>query len=281
MQTRSLRHRRPRAAALFGRQPALVATIHLPPLPGSPARRRPFDPEAFLAHVRREAESLRDAGFDAVLIENFGDAPFFRVGVEPHTVALLAMAAREARLATGLPTGINALRNDARAALGAAAACGASFIRVNVHVGMAVTDQGLIEGDAAATLRYRAALGTTTLILADVHVKHAYPLGPSDVAQATAECLERGRADAVIITGPATGQPPAQEDLDRARAAARGRPVLAGSGVRPDNLAELLAHADGIIVSSSLRRSGRAGQPLDGSRLEAFSGAARRCRRVT
>jgi predicted TIM-barrel enzyme len=57
------------------------------------------------------------------------------------------------------------------------AATGARFVRVNVHTGAAVTDQGLIQGRAAETLRERQRLCPDVALLCDVQVKHATPLG--------------------------------------------------------------------------------------------------------
>ena len=72
------------------------------------------------------------------------------------------------------------LRNDADAALAVAVAVGAAFLRVNVHTGARVTDQGLVEGDAATTMRTRRALGATAVeVWADVDVKHSAPLAPA------------------------------------------------------------------------------------------------------
>ena len=44
---------------------------------------------------------------------------------------------------------LRCLRNDAKSALAIAAAANLDFIRVNVHTGAYLTDQGLIEGEAA------------------------------------------------------------------------------------------------------------------------------------
>ncbi|MCZ7677559.1 MAG: hypothetical protein M5U28_01790 [Sandaracinaceae bacterium] len=138
--------------------------------------------DAVLAAARRDAEAIARGGAAAVIVENFGSAPFPKGHPDqptpPHQVALIALAVSECRRITGLTVGVNVLRNDARAAVGIAAACGAAFVRVNVHVGAYVTDQGLIEGRAFETLRYRRELGAEVAILADVRVKHAAPLAP-------------------------------------------------------------------------------------------------------
>ena len=172
--------------------PALIGVIHLPALPGSPCHQLPVD--EIVERARAEAQTLKKASFDAVLIENFGDVPFQATGVEPATVAAMAVVAERVRRDTGLMTGINVLRNDARAALGIAAAAGAVFIRVNVHTGVSATDQVLMEGRAGEILRYRKRLAQRIAILADVHVKHAIPLDQPDIARAARDAAYRGLA---------------------------------------------------------------------------------------
>ena len=103
-----------------------------------------------------DAQTLARGGVDGILVENYGDAPFTGGTVEPQVIAAMAVLAAEVRAAAALPIGINVLRNDAHSALAVAVASGASFIRVNVHVGSAETDQGHIDGRAFETLRYRS-----------------------------------------------------------------------------------------------------------------------------
>src|SRR5207249_1132338 len=136
-------------------------------------------------------------GADAVFIENFGDVPFTKSSVGPETIAAMAAAGMAVRAEVKLPIGFNVLRNDARAALALCAACGGSFIRVNVHTGAMLTDQGLIEGQAYETLRYRKTICPRAWIFADVHVKHAVPLGDWTIEDSARDTLERGLADAL------------------------------------------------------------------------------------
>src|SRR6266567_2432419 len=133
--------------------------------------------EAVIKLAVTDARAYERGGAHAVFIENFGDVPFTKAGVGPETVAAMTAAGCAVRQAVELPIGFNVLRNDARAALAIAAACGGSFIRVNVHTGAMLTDQGLIEGDAFHTLRFRADTCPGIEIFADVHVKHGVPLG--------------------------------------------------------------------------------------------------------
>jgi membrane complex biogenesis BtpA family protein len=140
-------------------------------------------------------------------------------------------------------------------------------VRVNVHTGAAVTDQGLVEGRAAETLRERARLCPSVLILADVHVKHATPLSREPIGMAAADAVERGLADALIVTGDATGRAPLHDALREVRARVPRTPLLVGSGVDETNARELLAHADGAIVGTSLKQGGIVTEPVDRERV--------------
>ncbi len=255
----------------------LIGVIHLPALPGDPGYREGGFASAF-ARARADADALVAGGVAALIVENFGSAPFVKgcAGdrIPPHQAAALARVCAEARQ-FGVPVGVNCLRNDAHTALGIAAACELDFIRVNVHTGAYVTDQGLIEGEAAATLRYRDALGIGSRceIWADVLVKHAAPLAPLDAETATHDCLDRGLADAVIVSGAATGAPVDVALLRSVRAAAGARPVLIGSGLTPANAKPLLAHADAAIVGTYVKRDGLVGNPVDPARVRALVAA--------
>jgi hypothetical protein len=103
--------------------PRLVGVIHLPALPSSPRHAVPL-PE-ILALAVREARALEDAGFEGVIVENFGDVPFHASRVPPATVAAMAVCVHEVRHAVRIAVGVNVLRNDASASLVVAHAPGA------------------------------------------------------------------------------------------------------------------------------------------------------------
>jgi membrane complex biogenesis BtpA family protein len=261
-----------RAWAL-GPRPCLIGMVHLPALPGAVQHRLTM--QQIVEQAVDEARLLQDSGFDAVLVENFGDCPFPAEHVRPHTVAAMAVVAEYVCRAVSCPVGVNVLRNDARGTIAVAAVAGAKFVRVNVHVGVYATDQGLIQGRADRTLRYRRELGAEVLILADVHVKHARPLWGADLGLAAAETAYRGLADGLIVTGPATGQAVAAEDLAAVRQAVPDRPVLVGSGVTPENVAGWLGQCEGAIVGSSLKYDGRVENRLDPHRVKLLVARAR------
>ena len=246
----------------------LIGVVHLKPLPGSPRWNGNF--KALVDFAVADALAYQQGGADAVFIENFGDVPFTKASVRPETIASMTAAGCAIRAATRLPIGFNVLRNDAQAALALCAVCGGDFIRVNVHSGAMLTDQGLIEGDAYNTLRYREHLRSKAQIFADVHVKHAVPLGNQSLEDSAHDTAERGLADALIVSGVGTGQAADIEDVERVRRACPKVKLLLGSGVTVENAQSYLRLADGVIVGSSLKRAGKLANPVDARRVAAL-----------
>jgi hypothetical protein len=252
---------------LFGRNKPVIACVHLLPLPGAPdydGRMGPVYDTAL-----SEVAVFKRQGVDGLIVENFRDKPFYPGRVPAETVAALAAVAREVVRASGLPVGVNALRNDALAALAAAAAAEAHFIRVNVHMGAVVSEQGVIQGASHETLRLRAALRSNVLIFADVGVKHAAPLADRGLAAETRDLAERGRADAIIVSGELTGAETSAGDVELVRAHTR-LPLLIGSGATPENSHRVFARADGFIVGSYFKKDGRGENRVEESRVRAF-----------
>lgn len=252
----------------------IIGVVHLLPLPTSP--RWGGSLKAVIDRAEQEVTALASGGVDGVIVENFFDAPFTKNQVDPAVVSAMTLIIQRLMNLVTLPIGINVLRNDAHSAMAIATCVRAQFIRVNVLTGVMATDQGLIEGQAHQLLRYRRELGSDVKILADVLVKHARPLGSPNLTTAVCETIERGLADGVILSGWATGSPPPLEDLELASAAAKGTPVFIGSGANWENISTLMQAADGVIVSSSLKRRGQIEQPIDPIRVSQFVEAARR-----
>jgi len=263
MLTRSGFRERFSARAVFG-------MVHLGPLPGAPLF---TSLDAVLEDALRDARVIAECGCAGFVIENYGDRPFTRGRAEAETVAAMTRVITEIAREVRVPFGVNVLRNDPLSALAIAAATSAAFIRVNVHTGAMITDQGIIEGDAYATLRKRAALVPGVLIFADYLVKHAMPLTTVDPVQTAKDLRERGLADAVIVTGAETGAAADPSRLRLLRETIPDAPLLIGSGVSAENAARF-AGADGAIVGTSLKRDGR----VDPSRVEAVVKAFREAR---
>jgi membrane complex biogenesis BtpA family protein len=255
------------------RHKLVIGVVHLPALPGSPKWRG--DLWALIDHAVADAKAYARGGADAVIIENFGDAPFTKATVGPETVAAMAVAGSAMRAAIQIPIGFNVLRNDACSALALCAVCSGAFVRVNVHSGAMLTDQGIIEGDAYNTIRYRQRVCPDVLLFADIHVKHAVPLGDFTIEDSAHDTLERGAADALIISGTGTGVAANIDDVERVRRACPHAKILLGSGVTLENASEFFQFADGAIVGTSLKVGGKLFNPVDPKRVAALVKAVR------
>jgi membrane complex biogenesis BtpA family protein len=246
--------------------------VHLGPLPGAP--RFDGDLAAVIDAAVADARVLADAGFDAVGVENFGDAPFYRDHVPKVTVAAMTRAIGAVTDAVDIPVGVNVLRNDGSAALAVAAATEAAFIRVNVLSGSMWTDQGLVVGDAAEVVRLRTSIAPSTAILADVFVKHAVPPPGTTLSETAEELAGRALADGVIVSGTATGRPPDVSTLREVRVVLPTTPLFIGSGASLDNVAGFLEVADGVIVGTAIKVDGVTTNPVDPTVATAFVTAA-------
>lgn len=253
---------------IFANRKPIIGVVHLMPLPGSP--RWDGQIETICARAEQEAVALASGGADGIIIENFFDNPFTKGRLDTATVCAFTVAVKRVMALCPLPIGINCLRNDSLSALAIAATTGAHFVRVNVLSGAMLTDQGIIEGQAHELMLLRRNLMAQkkVKILADILVKHATPLGiTNDIGLIAEETLRRGLADALIVTGLATGLAPALDDLKRVRHALPDCPIIAGSGCNKDNIGEILSIADGAIVASSLKREGIVENPIDVDRV--------------
>ncbi len=260
---------------IFHEPMPIISTVVIPPLPGSP--RFSGDFEEVVEKVVNEALELSKLGVDGLILENLGDVPYYKDRAPAETVACIGRILCEVRSKVNIPIGVNVLRNCARESMALAYAFGGQFIRVNVLTEAYVTDQGIIEGAAAELMRVRRLMGAEHIkVFADVHVKHAAPLLPRDIRESALDLVERGMADAIIVTGPRTGEPPSADDLRAVKGVA---PVLIGSGLNTDNVERLLPLADGAIVGTYFRVGGRLGDRIDHERVRSFMELVRRIRR--
>jgi membrane complex biogenesis BtpA family protein len=254
-------------AQLFGKRKPLIGVLHLLPLPGAPL----YDGvvEKVYDQALAELEIFKRHHLDSVIVENFRDMPYFPGRVPAETVAAMAAVSRDIVRAADMPVGINVLRSDGEAAIAVAVASGAHYVRVNVHMGAVVADQGLVQGSSQLSVRLRGALKSRTLIFADVSVKHAAPLAGRSLDIETRDLAERGLADAIIVTGDRTGLETDVADIDLVRGATT-LPVLIGSGATPENVAPVLPKVNGLIVGSYFKKDGAGHQVVDEARVQRF-----------
>lgn len=250
------------------RLPRIIGVVHLPPLPGSPRYSPPFS--RVVEFAVSNAKALEEAGFDGVILENFNDSPFRPRVKEAETIAAMALAARAVVEAVSIPVGVNLLRNSAPEAAAVAAVAGAQFIRANALCEVVSAPEGLLEPVARDVADVLARLKADVAVLADIYVKHGYPLHQRPISEVARDCAERGGASAVVVTGARTGSPP--EPALIGEAAAGGLPVYVGSGTTPRNLGDFKG-AYGFIVGTYLKRPDGS---IDRERAREYVEAARR-----
>ena len=180
-------------------RPTLIGVVHLPPLPGS-IRYGSLDISTIVDFAVRNARVLDEAGFDAVILENFNDYPFRARVREPETIASMAVIAREVVKAVNIPVGISLLRNSGPEATAIAIVVGASFIRSNAYCETVVTAEGILEPVAREVMEVMTRLNSKITVLADIFVKHGSPLHRMTIEDVARDCVERGLADALIVT---------------------------------------------------------------------------------
>lgn len=262
---------------LFSEPKFVVGVIHVGALPGTPASSEGVG--EIVARAVREAEVYREGGLDGIIIENMHDVPYLRGEVGPEIVASMSVVGVEVKRASRLPVGVQILAGANVAAMAVAHAAGLDFIRTEGYAFAHVADEGWIESSAAELLRYRKMIGAERVrVWADVKKKHSSHAVTADIGLGeTAAATEFMRADAVIVSGSTTGEPPRVADVHEARAHCR-IPVVLGSGVDADNITEFYAAADGFIVGSYFKQEGHWANAVDAARVERLMRVMRRMR---
>ena len=83
---------------------------------------------------------------------------------------------------------------------------------------------------------------------------------------------------AILVSGPLTGDPVDQSDLKAVREVVRDVPVLANTGVTIDNVRDILAIADGVVIGTHFKVDGNTWNAVDGARVKRFMDAVAKLR---
>lgn len=267
----------PMKIPLLGLKP-LIGVVHLPPTTSSPRGYGNID--RMVDYVVNEVGKLEEAGFDAVIIENYGDKPFSVDTYDEVLAAVFSVVVREAVKSTRLPVGVNILRNNARLALAIAYATGAKFIRINAYCETRLSPEGILTPLARDIDQIRKHLDRNILVFADIDVKHSYPVGQYDIGAVLNDCVERGYMDAIIASGQATSKPPEPGYVAFIKRNSP-KPVLLGSGLRVDNIRLYWNVVDGFIVGSSIKYGGKASNSIDPKKARELALIVNELRRKT
>jgi len=261
---------------VFGAEKVVIASLYLPPLPGSPDFRPGTPLEELVALTRQEVETLCAGGMDAIVFGNQQDRPW-RVGVGPETSAVMTRVIVEATRGCSVPFGITVFWDDV-AAMAVAKATGACFVR-GVFRGTYAGEMGLLTLNAADALRYRTAIDA-------IDIKLVFLLRPILCQLITPRSLEAqvkdalwsSKPDAFALCGPIPGQAPSFDELKMIKGLSKDIPVLMNNGGRTDNIAQVFASGDGLVISTHLRKDNVSWEPFDRHKVEDFMRVAERYR---
>jgi uncharacterized protein len=260
-------------------RPLVIAALHLPAFSASRHPDAIPMPNLIEYALRNVARAVK-AGISTIYVQDIGDYPI-APSIQPYTIAGLAVVCAAIRRDfPHLALGVCTMSHGAREPLAIAQSVGAQFIRLKVYVGVMVKEGGILEGCAYEAIQYRSQINADSIaILADVYDRTGIPMGRMSLTDEARQAAVFGRADSLILTGSTFSE--SLEMLGEVRRSGLSVPLLLGGGANPQNVAEALKTADGVIVSSAFKTiSGWSRQSLmaewDGDRIQIFMNAVNR-----
>jgi len=253
----------------FGnKKKAVIAMAHIGALPGAPDYDADGGVEKLTEGVLDDLAKLQDGGVDAVMFGNEFDRPY-QLKAPPEGIAAMTAVIQAVKPALRVPFGVNYLW-DPLASVAIAAATGAQFVR-EIFTGVFASDMGLWAPDCAGATRLRAQLGRRDLkLLFNVNAEFAFSLDQRPIELRARSAVFSSLADAILVSGPLTGEPVDRSSLAKVRAALPETPLFANTGVTLDNVAEILRLADGVVIGTHLKIGGVTWNPVDGERVKRF-----------
>ena len=248
---------------------SVIGMIHVAALPGTP--KYSGSVKSIIDLAKKEAAIYRSLGLDAVMIENMHDVPYLNRNVGPEVTSLMSIILYEIKKELNIPCGIQILAGANREALAAAHSAGADFIRAEGFVFAHVADEGIFNSDAGELLRYRKQIGADNIsVFTDIKKKHSSHSITADTnIIETAKAAEFFLSDGVIITGSSTGTEPSLEETKIVKENVN-IPVIAGSGITPENAARFLEYCNALIIGSYFKLEGKWFNPIDPNRVKNF-----------
>jgi uncharacterized protein len=251
-----------------GRRKVVIAMAHIGALPGAPLHDPAGGMSALIDGVAADVERLQDGGVDAIMFGNENDRPYL-TRATPESIAAMTAVVAAVKPSLRVPFGVNYLWDPA-ASVAIAVATGAAFVR-EIFTGVFASDMGVWAPDAATALRLRASLGRPDLkLLFNINAEFAHSLDRRDIALRARSAIFSSLADAILVSGPITGQPAEMSDLVAVAEAVGDVPVFANTGVNLDNVGEVMRLADGCVIGTHFKVDGNTWNPVDGDRVRRF-----------
>ena len=253
----------------FGpKKKVVIAMAHIGALPGTPLYDADGGVERLIEGVLADVEKLQAGGVDAIMFGNENDRPYvFKAPVE-GTAAMTAIV-QAVKPQLKVPFGVNYLW-DPLASVAIGSVTGASFVR-EIFTGVFASDMGLWQPDCASAARLRRNLHREDMkLLFNINAEFAHSLDERAISLRAKSAVFSSLADAILVSGPLTGQPADQSHLRSVCETITDVPVFANTGVNINNVRSILALASGVVIGTHFKVDGITWNAVDATRVKRF-----------
>jgi hypothetical protein len=253
----------------FGdKKKAVVAMAHIGALPGMPLYDADGGMNKLIDNVAKDVEALQAGGVDAIMFGNENDRPYMFDAPKSGVAAMTAVVSA-IRPLLKVPFGVNYLW-DPEASVSIAAATGARFVR-EIFTGVFASDMGIWEPKCAKAVQLRRNLGRPDLkLLFNINAEFAHALDQRSIALRAKSAVFSSLADAILVSGPLTGEPAEASALKSVREVGLSVPIFANTGVNIDNVTEIMQFADGCVIGTHFKHGGNTWNAVDPARVVRF-----------
>jgi membrane complex biogenesis BtpA family protein len=253
----------------FGdKKKVIISMAHIGALPGSPNYDAKGGVQKLIDDVMDDIRALQEGGVDAIMFGNENDRPY-ELKAPPEGIAAMTAIVQAAKAELKVPFGVNYLW-DPTASVAIGAATGASFVR-EIFTGVFASDMGVWAPDCATPARLRAKLGRTDMkMLFNINAEFAHSLDQRPIELRAKSAVFSSLADAILVSGPLTGQPVDQSGLRKVCETVTDVPVFANTGVNKDNVTDILSCASGVVIGTHFKYDGNTWNKVEPARVKRF-----------
>lgn len=253
---------------IFGKTKPIIGMVHFGALPGSPLYDNVAGVDGILKALEHDLFALQDCGIDAVMFGNENDRPY-ELEVSPATISTMSYCIGRLAPFIRVPFGVDVLW-DPIATIAVAKATGAQFAR-EIFTGIFGGDLGFWNTNCGKALRFKNAIQAQKLILLfNINAEFACSLSNRSIDDVARSVVLSSLPDIVCVSGGITGEEVKISTLQMVKSAIPDTPVFANTGVNLDNVSDILAVADGVVVGTSLKRDGITWNEVDQTRVTKF-----------
>lgn len=247
---------------------AVIAMAHIGALPGAPLYNADRGLDGLIEDVAKDVEALQAGGVDAIMFGNENDRPYVFKS-SPESLAAMTAVVQAIKPMLKVPFGVNYLW-DPMASVAIGAVTGANFVR-EIFTGLFASDMGMWETDAAGPMRLRHNLGRDDMkMLFNINAEFAHSLDQRPIELRAKSAVFSSLADAILVSGPITGQPANASDLKKVAETITDVPVFANTGVNIDNVVDVMSVASGCVIGTHFKIDGNTWNKVDPERVKRF-----------